>query len=338
MTDAADPVLVQATRGAFVERSHRGAYAVAEVSGDVVAAAGDVDRLFLPRSSVKLLQALPLVESGAADAFRLDPRRLALACASHQGSATHASAVAEWLAALDLGEPDLMCGPQVSSDAATRAAMRAAGEGPRQLHNNCSGKHAGFLTLARHLSAPTADYIAVDHPVQRAAAEAFAEATGAAEPLAWAVDGCSAPNFACSLRGLAHAMARVARPHEGFRGVRATAAARLRDAMAAHPFDVAGEGRACTALIEACASRAVVKTGAEGAFTAILPERGLGIALKIADGDTRAAECAMAALLVRFGALDPAHPAAVRYLTPALRNRRDVVTGSIRPTATLTAS
>lgn len=336
MTEAPDPVLVEATRGDFVERSHRGAFAVVDVSGGVVEAAGDVARLFLPRSSVKLMQALPLVESGAADAFGLDARRLALACASHQGSAAHATAVADWLAAVGFGEADLMCGAQPSSDAATRAAMRAAGEAPCQLHNNCSGKHAGFLTLARHLGAPAAGYVAIDHPTQRAAAEAFAAATGTDAPLRWAVDGCSAPNFACSLVGVAHAMARVARPEAGFRGVRAAAAARLRDAMAAHPFEVAGEGRACTALIAACGGRAVVKTGAEGAFTAILPERGVGIALKIADGDTRAAECAMAALLIRHGALGADHPTALALTAPTLRNRRGVAVGTVRATSALT--
>ena len=336
MTDAANPVLVEATRGAFVERAHRGAVAVADVAGGLVFAAGDVARPLLPRSSVKLLQALPLVESGAADAVGLDARRLALACASHQGSFGHAGAVAAWLAALGLGEDDLVCGPQTPPDRETREAMRAQGAAPSQLNNNCSGKHAGFLTLARHLGAATEGYVASDHPVQRAVAEAFAEAVGVARPLAWAVDGCSAPNFAAPLSALAAAFARVARPAEGFSGARAAAARRLRDAMRAHPFEVAGAGRACTELIEAAEGRAVVKTGAEGCFTAALPEAGLGIALKIDDGDTPAAECAMAALLVRYGAVSPADPRVRRRLSPALRNRRGLVTGARGPTALLT--
>ena len=336
MTDAANPVLVEATRGAFVERSHRGAVAVAHVSGGLVFAAGDVSRPLLPRSSVKLLQALPLVESGAADAFGLDPRRLALACASHQGSFAHAGAVADWLTALGLGERDLMCGPQTPPDRETREAMRVESAQPSQLNNNCSGKHAGFLTLARHLGAATDGYIAAEHPVQRAAAAAFAEATGVEPPLDWAVDGCSAPNFAAPLAALAAAFARVARPAEGFSGARAAAAERLRDAMRAHPFEVAGAGRACTELMEAAQGRAVIKTGAEGCFTAALPEAGLGIALKIDDGDTQAAECAMAALLVRHGAVSPEDPRVARRLAPALRNRRDLVTGARRASSLLT--
>ena len=336
MTDA-NPVLVERTRGGFVESVHRGAYAVVAPSGAVEDAAGDVARPILPRSSIKLLQALPLVESGAADARGLDDRRLALACASHQGSRAHAAAVAAWLAALGLSEADLLCGPQVSSDAETRAAMRAAGEAPTQLHNNCSGKHAGFITLALHLGAPVEGYVAVDHRAQRAAAEAVAEATGAEPPLAWAVD-CSAPNFAASLLGVAHAFAKVARPREGFSGVRAAAAERLRTAMARHPFEVAGRGRACTELNEAAEGRAVVKTGAEGCFTAALPARGLGIALKIDDGDAAAAECAMAALLVRFGVVAPDDPRVARRLAPEIRNRRDIQTGVRRAADPLTSA
>jgi L-asparaginase II len=333
---APNPVLVEAERGGFVERAHRGAVAVADASGAIVLAFGDAARRILPRSSIKLLQALPLVESGAADAARLDARRLALACASHQGSARHAGLVAAWLADLGLSAADLECGPQPPSDAATRAALRAAGERPSALHNNCSGKHAGFLTLARRLGAPTAGYVGVDHPVQRAVAEAFAEATGEAAPLGWAVDGCSAPNFAASLAAVARAMARVARPEAGCgAGVRARAAARLRDAMAAHPFEVAGEGRDCTELIEAAAGGVVVKTGAEGCFTGILPGPGLGFAVKIDDGDGVAAASVAAALLVRLGAADARDPRVARRLAPEIRNRRDILVGRVAPTAIL---
>jgi L-asparaginase II len=337
MTDAANPVLVEAVRADFVERRHRGSVAVCDPSGDVVAACGEIDRHFLPRSSVKLLQALPMVESGAADARRLDARRLALCCASHQGSPAHAGLAAEWLAEMGLGERDLMCGVQIPSDPEIRAVMRERGVAASQLHNNCSGKHTGFLTQALHLRAPTADYVAIDHPVQQAVAEAFAEATAEDAPLGWAVDGCSAPNFAVRLRGLATAMARVARPEASFGPVRARAAARLRDAMAAHPFEVAGEGRACTELMQAAAGRAVIKTGAEGSFIAILPGRGLGIALKIDDGDTTAAECAMAALLVRYGALDAADPRVARRVNPRISNRRGLLVGEVRPGVALTA-
>jgi L-asparaginase II len=337
MTDAADPVLVEAVRGEFVERRHRGAYAVCRPDGDVIEAAGDVERMFLPRSSINLFQALPLIESGAADARRLDTRRLALACASHQGSSRHAATAAQWLNEMGLGERHLMCGPQIPNDGPTRRALRDTGQPPSQLHNNCSGKHVGFLTAALHMGAPVEGYVDRDNPVQKAAHDAFCEACGEDAPLGWAVDGCSAPNFAARLSRLAAAAARAARPEEGFGpGVRARAAARLRDAMMAHPFEVAGEGRACTELMEAAAGRAAIKTGAEGCFIAILPQAGLGIALKIDDGDTTAAECAMAALLARHGAVDPADPRVRRRLSPTIENRRGLTVGAVRPAPALT--
>jgi L-asparaginase II len=336
--DTLNPVLVEARRGDFVERRHRGAYAVCDATGAVVAAQGDIDRSFLPRSATKMIQALPLVESGAAAAMRVDARRLALACASHVGSAAHAGLAGAWLEAMGLSEADLMCGSQQPDDADEVHALRAAGRAPSQLHNNCSGKHTGFLCLACHLGAPAADYIAIDHPVQRAVAEAFAAVTGQDGPLAWAADGCSAPNFAASLAQLAGAMARYADPAAGFRGVRAEAAATLRDAMMAHPDAVSGEGRASTALMRAARGRAAVKGGAEGCYVAILPQRGVGIALKIDDGSTPAAEIAMASLLARFGAVDAAEPSMERWLAPKVLNRRGWDLGRIRATAAVTGS
>jgi L-asparaginase II len=336
MTDA-NPVLVEVTRGDFVERAHRGAWAVCDASGAIIAAAGNVERAILPRSAIKLFQAMPLIESGAADARRLDARRLALACASHQGSSAHAALAAQWLTQMGLGERHLMCGPQVPNDAATRHALRDAGCAHSQLHNNCSGKHVGFLTVALQMGAPVEGYVEHGHPVQKAAHDAFAEATGEDAPLAWAVDGCSAPNFAARIWRIAAAAARVADPQAGFRDARrAAAATRLRDAMMAHPFEVAGEGRACTELMEAAAGRAAIKTGADGCFVAYLPQRGLGLALKMDDGDAAAAECAVAALLARFDAVDTADARVRRRLNPPIETRRGVCVGAVRATSALT--
>jgi len=322
--------LVEVWRGPMVESRHRGHAVVADASGGVIAAWGDPDAVIFPRSSCKMLQALPLLESGAGAG--LSPERMALACASHEGSALHAAAVSAWLGALGLGEKDLRCGPQVPGDAAERRRLAARGAAPDQTHNNCSGKHAGFLALGRHLGAGP-EYVEIDHPVQRAVRAAFEEMTGAESP-AWGVDGCSAPNFACTVAGLATAMARMARP-ESLGRARGAAAAALVDAMRAHPFLVAGEGRACTELMQASGGAAAIKTGAEAVFVAILPGRGLGLALKIEDGATRASECAVAALLCRLGALDPADPVVRRRLEPTLLNRRDVPVGRIAPAPAL---
>ena len=317
--------MVEVWRGDVAESHHRGHAVVCDASGAIRAAWGDPDAVILPRSSCKMLQALPLVESGAAEG--LGTERLALACASHQGAAMHVERVARWLADLGLDEADLRCGPQVPDDAPERQRLRAAGEAPCQLHNNCSGKHAGFLTLNRRLGGDP-EYVGVDHPVQRAVRAAFEEMCGAESP-GYGIDGCSAPNFACTVHGLALAMARMADPR-GLGPAREAAARRLVSAMMAHPLLVAGEGRACSELMAAMPGIAV-KTGAEAVFVAILPEQGLGVALKIEDGTTRASECAVTAILARLGAIAADHPAAARRLTPAILNRRGLAVGAIRP-------
>ncbi len=323
--------LVEIWRGAFLECVHRGHAVVIGPDGDIAHSWGDASLTVLPRSSSKMLQALALAEAGVEAA----PRRLALACASHQGAAIHTEAASDWLAAIGASEDDYRCGPQMPDDRAARDALIREGRAPGQIHNNCSGKHAGFLALTRHLGAGP-DYVDPTHPVQRAVRAAFEEVTAETSP-GYAIDGCSAPNFACTLTGLARAMQRFA----GATGTEARSAAmiRLREAMVAHPELVAGEGRACTELMRemsAAGHPVAIKTGAEGVFVAILPgPRPMGVALKIEDGATRASECAIAAILSRLGVLDRASPAARRRMDAPILNRRGIVTGAIRPAATL---
>jgi L-asparaginase II len=326
MADPGPVPLVDIWRADLVESRHRGHAVIADADG-IVASWGLPGAIIYPRSSCKMIQALPLVESGAAKAAGLGAEELALACASHEGGAIHVDRVGRWLAAIGRSEDDLLCGPQIPGDRAERERLRALGVRPGQVHNNCSGKHAGFLTLAAHLGAGP-DYVDPDHPVQRAVLGAFEEMTGESSP-GFGIDGCSAPNFACSVAGLARAAALMARP-DLLGGCRGAAAARLVAAMIAHPELIAGEGRACTDLIRAGRGAVAVKTGAEGVFVAILPGRGLGIALKIEDGATRAAEAAITAILVRLGMLDPGDPLVARRLSPPLTNRRGLVVGSIR--------
>lgn len=316
--------LIELWRGGLRESSHLGHVVVADANG-IVEAWGEPGAVIFPRSSCKMIQALPLVESGAADAAGLGPEQLALACASHEGAAMHTSRVAAWLETLGLGEPDLRCGSHMPGDAEERKRLICSDTAPCQLHNNCSGKHAGFLTLNRRLGGDS-EYVEVDHPVQKAVRRAFEEVTGETAA-GWGVDGCSAPNFACTVEGLARAMAGFADPGPGVRGA---AQRRLVEAMLAHPELVAGEGRACTGLMRAMGGRVAVKTGAEAVFVAILPDRGLGIALKVVDGGTRGAEAAITALMVRMGLLDPAHPVARRLLTGPQVNWRGRVTGELR--------
>ncbi|MEM7598463.1 MAG: asparaginase [Pseudomonadota bacterium] len=319
--------LVDVWRGDMVESQHLGHAVICDGTGQIVEAWGDPGLVIYPRSSAKMIQALPLIESGAADAVGLRTEQLALACASHIGAALHTDAVTAWLNDLGLKDDDFRCGGHMPEDETAHHGLVRAGQCPCQVHNNCSGKHAGFLTLSQHMRAG-ADYVEPDHPVQLACRAAFEEVTGEASP-GFGIDGCSAPNFATRLQAMAAAMARFACASEN--DARGRAMMRLWQAMVTHPAHVAGEGKACTELMRACSEPVAIKTGAEGFYIGILPQRGLGIALKIADGATRASECVIAALLVRLGVLDGAHPMAQRFVNPPILNRRGIVTGHIQP-------
>jgi L-asparaginase II len=320
--------MLEVWRGPFCESVHAGHAVVVGRAGDIVGSWGDPGAVIYPRSSCKMLQALPLVESGAADAMGLTDRHLALACASHQGAAVHVRLARDWLAALGMDDAALRCGVEDPRDRAERDKLIRSGQAACQVHNNCSGKHCGFLTVTRHLGAGP-EYVDPAHPVQAAVREAFETMTGLRSP-GFGIDGCSAPNFATTVAGLARAMARFAAAQTGGVSVRERAAARLTRAMAAHPDLVAGEGRACTDLMRAMGGKVAVKTGAEGVFIAILPEQGLGVALKCVDGATRAAEAAVAAILVKLGALDAAHPVARRLLHGPITNRAGLSVGEYR--------
>lgn len=324
--------LVEVWRGDLLESIHAGHAVICDDTGQIVQAWGDPTALIYPRSSCKMVQALPLIESGAAKAFGLSDAQLALSCASHQGAPIHTVPVAAWLEDLGLGEDDFRCGPQEPRDVADRDALIRAGQPPCRIHNNCSGKHAGFLTLTKHLGAGP-EYTQIDHPVQVACKAAFEETTGEDSPN-YGIDGCSAPNHASTLHGLARSMAFFASAQTRSDS-RSKAASSLVQAMVTYPELVAGETRACTDLMRAMDGKVAVKTGAEGVFIGIIPEKKLGIALKISDGATRASECVMAALLVKCGVLDANHPAAKARMTPPIANWDGLVIGHIRPTATL---
>ena len=323
--------MVEIWRGEMLESVHRGHAVVCDQNGDVVHAWGDPSALIYPRSSCKMIQALPLLESGAG--AHLTTEQLALSCASHQGAAIHTDRVGAWLRDLGMTDDDFRCGPQWPNDQPAKVGLIRAQDAPCQIHNNCSGKHAGFLTLNKHLGGGP-DYEKVDHPVQMAGKAAFEETTGETSPH-YGIDGCSAPNHACTVTGLARSMAAFASADTGG-DLRQQSMVKLRDAMMAYPELVAGETRACTDLMRAMGGKVAIKTGAEAAFIAIIPELKMGVALKIVDGATRASEAAIAAILVKLGVLDTNHPAAIARMTPQLKNWRGIVTGFTRPAAALT--
>ena len=330
----ANPVLVEVTRGAMVESVHRGSIAILDADGALRLALGDVDSPVYSRSSLKPMQAIPLVESGAADAFGLGDEEIALACASHSGEPMHTARVAAWLERLGLGESDLACGAHASRYEPVAEAMIRRGEKPTRIFNNCSGKHTGFLTVARHWDIATRGYEQVAHPVQQAVAAALRELTDAKE-LTYGIDGCAAPNFATTLTQFARAAARMAAPDKLAAG-RAAASRRLIAAMIAYPELVSGTGRACAALMRAATGRAAVKAGAEGFYAGWIPSPGLGIAIKIDDGAGRASETAIAAVLDALGLLDDSEPARKVLRAPVL-NTRGTAVGERRPSAALAA-
>lgn len=329
-----NPVLVEVTRGDMVESRHRGRVAVVDANGGLVAAYGDVDAPVYPRSAIKPIQALQLVESGAADRFGLTARELALACASHSGEAAHVETVAAWLERIGLDETALGCGVHWPKNAVATRALARRGEEPTGLHNNCSGKHAGFLTTARHLGEPVEGYVDAGHPTQRrwrADLEALADVDLSSAH--HGIDGCGIPVVALPLKALALAFARFADP-SGLDRRRADAIARLRAAVAAEPLMIAGTGRLCTHLARAFGDALLAKVGAEGVYVAAVPGLGYGVAIKIDDGATRAAETALLAILNRLGAIEDRHRAALGdWMTRPVRNRADRIVGHIRASA-----
>lgn len=322
-----NPVLVEVTRNPLVESIHRGAFAVSDAKGGLRLFAGDVERPILPRSSLKPVQAVPLIETGAADAFGVSDEELALACASHSGEPMHTTRVAAWQERIGCSVSDLACGPHRPVHEATATEMIAKGERWTSLHNNCSGKHTGFMTLARHLKAPVKGYQLIDHPSQRQVEKALKEMADVSHDMPYGVDGCTVPNFALPLKALARAMAHFADP-SGLTATRREAANRVVHAMTAHPELVAGTGRACTNLMRQ-SHGIVTKTGAEGVYIAIIPRLGLGAALKIDDGASRASETAIAALLIALGAV-PDEGAAAALARGPVPNTRGLPVGERR--------
>jgi len=340
---AANPVLVEVWRGPAVESSHRGSVAVVDGDGKVLVALGDIERPVYPRSAVKLLQALPLVESGAADQLGLGDEELALACASHAGEGVHTQVAARMLEKAGLDAAALECGIHWPYNEETQRALAAQGRRPSELNNNCSGKHAGFLCLACALHAGgnlrqyAKGYVAREHPVMRAVTAALQAATGfdlATAPQG--TDGCSIPTFAIPLRHLALGFARVA-TGQGLRTGHARAAHRLRAAIARYPYLVAGQNRFDTVVMQRLGERVCCKVGAEGMYCAALPDRGLGVAIKMDDGNNaRAAEVAMAATLEALVALGDDEAAFLHgFSEVTLRNWNRIDVGGLCATGAL---
>lgn len=331
-----NPVTVEVTRGLLVESRHRGAVAVVDGDGKLVFSLGDIEAAVFPRSSCKAMQALPLVESGAADAYGFGDKELALACASHNGEEEHVALAASMLSRAGCDAQALECGAHWSMSQKILIQQARTLEAPTALHNNCSGKHAGFICACCHQDVDPTGYVGTHHALQieiRAAMESLTGAVIGADSCG--TDGCSIPTYAVPLRSLAHGFAKMA-TGTGLEPLRAKASRRLIEACMAEPFYVAGSGRACTKLMQIAPGRIFVKTGAEGVFCAAIPEKGIAIALKCEDGMTRAAEAMVAATLARFFETeDEVHAALMAYAATPMRNWNGIHVGDVRVTSAL---
>ena len=319
-----NPVIAEVTRGSLIESRHRGAFVVMDASGHVVAAEGAIAAAVYPRSAVKAFQCLPVIESGAADRFGFTDEEIALACSSHNGEPEHVRVARSMLAKAGNGEELYECGAHWPSEEHARFHLIQEGRHCLQVHNNCSGKHAGMLALARQIGAEPHGYTRHDHPVQQLIAETLGAICDVdIDDAPWGVDGCSVPTWALPLKNLALGFARFASPENA-------AALRIINAVRGHPFMVAGTGDFDTLMMQAV-PRVFVKTGAEGVYCGCIPHAGLGIALKCDDGASRAAEVVMASVLAALHVWTPEEKAEIgRFRHLNLSNWRKIEVGEVR--------
>lgn len=293
--------MVEVWRGNMVESLHFGAAAVANSRGEILEGWGDIDNVIYPRSALKPIQAISLVESGAFGALHLQSQHLALACASHHGESFHVNLVKEWLSHLGLDQDALLCGPDLPMDAVTAESVLSKGLSRQHAYHNCSGKHCGFLSVCQHLGWSIEDYDHIDHPSQQVYLNALSDVGNFdARSLLFGIDGCTLPAAAMPLRTMAATMARFADPSVIPDGRRASISL-IHDAMREYPEYVSGSDSVGLRIGRATRGRVIVKAGAEGFMSAYVPDQGLAVALKIADGSARARDPALIALLESTG-------------------------------------
>lgn len=325
-------LLVEVTRGDTVESRHFGAAVVCDYKGNVLESWGDINGLIFPRSALKPMLAVHLLESGASDHYLLNDAELSLACSSHQGEKMHQDLVASWLTRLGLTEDHLACGAVLPEDIESAHQLLASGRQGCRIHHNCSGKHTGFLTTAQHLNLPLDNYHLLDHPLQQLSLDILSDLADIdLRQYPIGIDGCGLPAPTMPLLQLGHATARFANP-VNLSEQRKQAIYRLHKAITNEPLYVAGHGTVVSELNEVSKGAVLAKTGAEGIVTAALPEQGLGIAVKIADGGARARSVALLAILDHLGVLSNEEKHRLQpHIRPTATNSRGVTVGEVRP-------
>jgi len=333
-SDNPPPVILELTRGGIIESQHRGYICVADSTGEILYSRGDPDFVTFLRSSAKPFQAAAMVTSGAADAFKLSDRELALVAGSHGGERIHTDTVLALLSRAGLSVDSLQCGIHPPLDADAKSEFDRNSLQPSQLHHNCSGKHTGMLLTAVHLGLSLTDYLDPSHPIQTRITEIIAEAANvAADKVIIGIDGCSAPVHGISMRGIAMMFARLVEPR-GISEALGSALKRVGAAMRAHPEMVAAsKGRICTDLMRAGSDRLITaKAGAEGVYGAGWKDdsrkNGAGIGIKCEDGGQRGRDPALIATLQRFEALpDPVPKLLAPYSSGPIKNWRGIEVG-----------
>lgn len=327
-------LLVEVTRHGTIESRHFGSAVVCDARGNVVESWGDIESLVFPRSALKPMLAIQLVESGASAHYALNDAELSLACSSHQGEQMHQDLVASWLNRLGLTEAHLACGPVLPEDTESAHKLLASGQQGCRIHHNCSGKHAGFLTTALHLDLSLDDYHHIEHSLQQLSLDTLSDLADIdLKQYPIGIDGCGLPAPTMPLLRLGHATARFANPVD-LSDYRAQAIYRLHEAITNEPLYIAGHGSVVSELNEVTKGAVLAKTGAEGVATAALPGRGLGIALKITDGSSRARSVALLAILDHLGALSDEEKHQLQaHISPVILNSTGIVVGEIRPAA-----
>jgi L-asparaginase II len=328
--------VVEVTRGAVVESRHRVHVAVVDADGALRAFSGEPEQVTFWRSAAKPIQALPIVDDGAFDRFGITPRELALCCGSHSGTAAHVRVAESLLEKIGVTAEAMACGPHAPFDDETRRELQEQGLEPVRLHNNCSGKHAGMMAIARARGWDPEGYHRVEHPVQaRLLTEVARWSQVPPEAIGLGVDGCGVVCFALPLRHMALAYAGLAAAAR--RGEHGPAT--VVEAMGAHPEMVAGEGRICTDLARVTEGRMFAKTGAEGVYCVGVPGAELGIALKVEDGSARAIAPAVAGVLRELDLISEDDFGALHsYVFHEVANTRGEVTGEVRPAIRLQAA
>ena len=325
-------VLVAVERGPLVESIHRGDIAIVKANGEVISSVGDSEKVVYARSSMKPMQTIPIIETGAADRFHFDEGDLAIACASHNGEKQHTARVTSILSRLGLDVTDLKCGVHPPRWRDAYEELLRSGEEVTSVHNNCSGKHVGMLATAKHMEERIEDYYNNDHPVQRRILSVISELTDVpTRNIQIGIDGCGVPVHGIPLRNLALGFARMADP-SGLEESRQQSIRRVTGAMMNAPEMVGGTSRFCTDFMKHMGGKMFGKVGAEGVYCVGVPKAGIGIAVKIEDGESRATSAVILEILAQMDLIDEREAKALEsYHFPPLLNAREEKVGMIKP-------